>query len=258
VPAPRLGHHRRRGGGRDHDAVVLVDQPGDLPHDRLEPRPDEALRVVDDEGQLGVAAAQGDEVLHLAGANGSQEPAAAGGHRGQDPPPADHRDRTATASQRARAPLAAVILVVIIAAIVGDSVGYEVGRRVGSRILHLRILQKRRKRLDDAQDFLARRGGAAVFLGRWVAFFRAVMPALAGTARMPYPKFLAFNAAGGIVWGIAVVLIGYFAGQSYAKVEATLGRAAALVVLGIALIAMLVWQIRKHRAESADETTAAS
>ncbi len=162
------------------------------------------------------------------------------------------------AASLGHAPLAAVILVVIIAAIVGDSVGYEVGRRVGSRILHLRILQKRRKRLDDAQDFLARRGGAAVFLGRWVAFFRAVMPALAGTARMPYPKFLAFNAAGGIVWGIAVVLIGYFAGQSYAKVEATLGRAAALVVLGIALTAMLVWQIRKHRAETKDETTAAS
>jgi len=162
------------------------------------------------------------------------------------------------AASLGHAPLAAVILVVIIPAIVGDSVGYEVGRRVGSRILRLRVLQKRRKRLDDAQDFLARRGGAAVFLGRWVAFFRAVMPALAGTARMPYPKFLAFNAAGGIVWGIAVVLIGYFAGQSYAKVEATLGRAAALVVLGIALIAMLVWQIRKHRAESADETTAAS
>jgi membrane-associated protein len=162
------------------------------------------------------------------------------------------------AASLGHAPLAAVILVVIIAAIVGDSVGYEVGRRVGSRILRLRVLQKRRKRLDDAQDFLARRGGAAVFLGRWVAFFRAVMPALAGTARMPYPKFLAFNAAGGIVWGIAVVLIGYFAGQSYAKVEATLGRAAALVVLGIALIAMLVWQIRKHRAESADETNAAS
>ncbi len=162
------------------------------------------------------------------------------------------------AASLGHAPLAAVILVVIIAAIVGDSVGYEVGRRVGQRILHLRILQKRRKRLDDAQDFLARRGGAAVFLGRWVAFFRAVMPALAGTARMPYPKFLAFNAAGGIVWGNAVVLIGYFAGQSYAKVEATLGRAAALVVLGIALTAMLVWQIRKHRAETKDETTAAS
>ena len=159
------------------------------------------------------------------------------------------------AASLGHAPLVAVIAVVIGAAIVGDSVGYEVGRQLGPRILHLRILDKRRRRLDDAQDFLARRGGAAVFLGRWVAFFRAVMPALAGTARMPYPKFLAFNAAGGIAWGTVVVLVGYFAGQSYAKVEATLGRDAALVVAGIALLGLLVWQIRKHRAETDHETT---
>ena len=89
-----------------------------------------------------------------------------------------------------------------------------------------------------------------MFLGRWVAFFRAVMPALAGTARMSYPKFLAFNAAGGIVWGAAVVLVGYFAGQSYAKIEATLGRGAALVVLSLLLIAVVVWQVRKRRSDS--------
>ena len=158
------------------------------------------------------------------------------------------------AASLGHASLAAVIAVVIVAAIAGDSVGYEVGRQMGPRILSLPILDKRRKRLDDAQAFLARRGGTAVFFGRWVAFFRAVMPALAGTARMPYPKFLAFNAAGGITWGTAVVLAGYLAGQSYAKVEATLGRAAALIILGIALIALLVWRIRKHRADTSNET----
>jgi len=158
------------------------------------------------------------------------------------------------AASLGHAPLPAVIAVVIVAAIAGDSVGYEVGRQMGPRILSLPILNKRRKRLDDAQAFLARRGGTAVFFGRWVAFFRAVMPALAGTARMPYPKFLAFNAAGGITWGTAVVVAGYLAGQSYAKVEATLGRAAALVILGIALVALLVWRIRKHRAVTSNKT----
>ena len=89
--------------------------------------------------------------------------------------------------------------VVVLAAILGDTVGYEVGRHFGPRILSMRALQKRGRRLDDAQDFLRRRGGSAVFLGRFVAFFRAVMPALAGTSHMPYPKFLAYNAAGGLV-----------------------------------------------------------
>jgi membrane protein DedA with SNARE-associated domain len=143
--------------------------------------------------------------------------------------------------------LVGVLVVVIVAAIVGDTVGYEVGRLVGPRVLNLRILAKRRQRLDDAREFLARRGGSAVFLGRWVAFFRAVMPALAGTSRMRYPKFLAFNAAGGIAWGATVVLLGYAAGASYRQVEKSLGPAAALVVLGVVIVAVVVWRVRRHR-----------
>jgi membrane protein DedA with SNARE-associated domain len=139
---------------------------------------------------------------------------------------------------------------VVLAAILGDTVGYEVGRHFGPRILSIRALQKWGRRLDDAQDFLRRRGGSAVFLGRFVAFFRAVMPALAGASHMPYPKFLAYNAAGGLVWGTGFVLLGYLAGNSYAAIEQTVGRWAALIVLTIVIAAVLIWRIRKHRTES--------
>lgn len=141
----------------------------------------------------------------------------------------------------------AVLVTVIAAAVVGDSVGYEVGRKFGPRLLQMRILQKRRGRLDDAQAFLARRGGIAVLLGRWVAFLRAVMPALAGSAQMPYPRFLVFNATGGILWGTVVVLVGYAAGASYATVEKTLGRGTAVAVLAVAVVGVLVWRLRLRR-----------
>ncbi|HEY0119215.1 MAG TPA: DedA family protein [Cellulomonas sp.] len=146
-------------------------------------------------------------------------------------------------------PLAGVIAVVVVAAIVGDSVGYEVGRVLGPRLLASHRLDGRRERLDQAQDLLARRGGWAVLLGRWVAFFRAVMPALAGTVRMRYRTFLLFNAIGGALWGAAVVTAGYLAGASYAAVEKAVGRDAALVVLAVVLLALAVWQIRKRRRE---------
>ncbi|MEO6500329.1 MAG: DedA family protein [Jatrophihabitantaceae bacterium] len=147
-----------------------------------------------------------------------------------------------------------MITLVVVAAVIGDSVGYEVGRHVGPRILQIRALDKRRRRLDDAQDFLRRRGGWAVFLGRFVAFFRAVMPALAGTSRMPYRRFLAFNAAGGTAWGVGFVILGYVTGNSYKAVERTVGRSAALVMLGLTLVALIAWRVRSHRAESANET----
>ena len=160
------------------------------------------------------------------------------------------------AAKLGHVPLPAVLITVIAAAILGDSVGYEIGRHFGSRVLQLRILSRHRQRLGDAQDFLARRGGVAVFLGRGVAFFRAVMPALAGTARMPYRTFLAYNAAGGIVWGTLVVLLGYAAGASYATIEQTLGRTSALIVLAITVAALLVWRIHKHRAEQREDSQA--
>jgi membrane-associated protein len=64
-----------------------------------------------------------------------------------------------------------------------------------------------------------------------------------------YPTFLAFNAAGGTTWGVGVVLLGYFAGASYAKVESTVGTGAAIAVAAVVVLAFLVWRIRKQRAE---------
>jgi membrane-associated protein len=152
------------------------------------------------------------------------------------------------AAKIGHASLTGVLIVVILAAIVGDTVGYEVGRHLGSRVLRLRLFDRRRARVEDAQRFLARRGGSAVFLGRWIAFFRAVMPFLAGTARMRYPKFLRWNALGGLVWGATVVLVGYAAGASYKRVEQSLGRGAAVAVLVVVVVAVVVWRVRRHRA----------
>ncbi|MDQ1662039.1 MAG: rane-associated protein, partial [Blastococcus sp.] len=143
--------------------------------------------------------------------------------------------------------LGGVLAVVIGAAIVGDSVGYEVGRVLGPRVIAHRYLEGRRERLEGAQRFLARRGGTAVFLGRWVAFFRAVMPALAGSARMPYRRFLVFNALGGIIWGAVVVALGYAAGASYKSIEGYLGQGSAALVAAVVVFALAVWAVRRHR-----------
>jgi len=154
-------------------------------------------------------------------------------------------------ASRGHIQLWAIVVVVVAAAILGDTVGYEVGRHLGPRVLGWRRLDHLRDRLGRAQGFLARRGGAAVFLGRYVAFFRAVMPFLAGAAPMPYPRFLAYNAAGGICWGTGFVLLGYLAGSSYKAVEHTAGRGAALAVAAVILLAALAWRLRRHRAQAA-------
>jgi membrane protein DedA with SNARE-associated domain len=141
-------------------------------------------------------------------------------------------------------------VVVVLSAVAGDSVGYEVGRRFGPRILDARALSSHRERIGHAQDLIRRRGPAAVFLGRFIAFFRALMPALAGISRMPYRVFLAFNAAGGLVWGVGFSLLGYYAGDAYKRVEHTAGTVVAVVVAVIVVGGFLYWHFRRRRKET--------
>ena len=56
-------------------------------------------------------------------------------------------------------------------------------------------------------------GGKVVFFGRFVAVLRAWAAFLAGVNRMPWGRFLVFNALGGSVWATLYGLGGYFLGE---------------------------------------------
>ncbi|MFD1213793.1 DedA family protein [Arthrobacter sp. GCM10027362] len=157
-------------------------------------------------------------------------------------------------ASRGHVDLWAMMALVVLAAIIGDAVGYALGKRFGSRIVNGKVLDKRRAKLKKAQDFLHRHGGYAVFFGRFVAFFRAVMPTLAGTSRMHYPRFLVFNAAGGLAWGVGFVLLGYLAGNSYEAVARAAGRGITAAVVVAALAVLAVWRVRALRRERRSST----
>jgi membrane-associated protein len=156
-------------------------------------------------------------------------------------------------ASRGHLDIVTLMVLVVVSAILGDTVGYEVGKHLGPRVVGLGMFQKHRSRLDDAQDMLRRRGGPAVFLGRWTAFFRAVMPGLAGLSKMPYRVFLFWNALGGLAWGVTFSLVGYFAGASYEKVATTIGKGSAVVLALLVIVGLIVWHVRRKRRDEADE-----
>lgn len=153
-------------------------------------------------------------------------------------------------ASRHAVPLAAIMAVAAVAAIAGDSVGYEVGRKVGPRLLEHRWLARHGSRLDGARGYLAEKGGWAVFAGRWVAFLRAVMPGLAGMSKMHYPRFLAWNAVGGLAWASTFTLIGFVAGTSFETVVRRFGWVAGAVVVTVGASMLLVHRSRSGRRKS--------
>ena len=148
-------------------------------------------------------------------------------------------------ASQGRVNIVALCVLVVVAAILGDSVGYFVGQRWGPRLLKLRLFQRRRDDLNRAIEGLRQRGPYYVFLGRFTAFLRAVMPGLAGLSRMQYRRFLLANAAGALVWGVGYSLLGYFAGTALTKIErfASWFGIAVLVVV----VAVIVTIYIRHR-----------
>lgn len=143
--------------------------------------------------------------------------------------------------------LTLAIVVVVLCAIVGDTVGYEVGKHLFSRVRGRGILATHEDKVERAEEFLKRRGAVAVFLGRFVALFRAMMPAIAGASRMRYPVFLRWNALGGVVWGTTFVLIGHAAGMSWETI-AHRASTGLLIAVGVIVVAALVaWRVHEFR-----------
>lgn len=146
--------------------------------------------------------------------------------------------------------LDALIIVIAIGATLGDNLGYEMGRRLGRPTL-LRYGSRvgmSQARLDKADRFFAKHGGKAVFLGRFVGFARALVPFLAGSARMRYRDFLAYNAVGAALWSLAITLLGYFLGASWHVAAGWIGRASAILggmfLFGLALTWLWHWAVR--------------
>jgi membrane-associated protein len=150
-------------------------------------------------------------------------------------------------ASRGRVSLLILILVVVVAAVAGPLVGYEIGRHLGGRLVAARGLRRVAGGVERAQDLLRTRGGTAVLIGRSVAVLRALMPALAGTARMPYRTFFLSNMAGGIIWGIGFCLLGYAAGSAYAVIERRVGTGVAIALAVVVVAGVAIWAVRRHR-----------
>jgi membrane protein DedA with SNARE-associated domain len=147
-------------------------------------------------------------------------------------------------ASQAKLSLPLVIAVAAAAAIVGDNIGYELGRHGARRVLSRpgRLEERRQAFLRQGEAFFERHGGKTVFLGRWLPFLRITAAWLAGANHMPWPRFFAWNAAGGISWAISVGVFAYLAGEIAVKILHDAG----YVVLGLValgLVALAVWYV---------------
>jgi membrane protein DedA with SNARE-associated domain len=136
-----------------------------------------------------------------------------------------------------------VIVIAAAAAIIGDNLGYWLIGRVGGRALFERwgpLNRFAERVLPGAERLMARHGGKTVFFGRFITVLRYTAAWVAGFGRMPWWKFLFWNAAGGICWAVAVGLVSYYAGDAAADAIQRYGIYAAGVIILVLVIGFFV------------------
>jgi membrane protein DedA with SNARE-associated domain len=141
-----------------------------------------------------------------------------------------------------------VIAAAAAGAILGDNVGYWIGREAGYRLLRRYgpYVGLNEGKFKLGLYLFARHGGEIVFFGRFIAVLRALAALLAGANRMGWPRFLFFNAAGGIVWTALYGTAAYHLGNKLHH----LTKEAAWGLSGLAVIVIILGLIylRRHEA----------
>ena len=141
-----------------------------------------------------------------------------------------------------------VAAVAAVAAFAGDQAGYWLGKRFGRRLFKPDARVLKTERLEQAEAFFARYGGVSLVLGRFVPFVRTYVPLAAGIAAMRYPRFLLWNALGGVSWTIVMVVLGVLLGGI--PFVANNIDVLMIVVVAVSILPLVIHAIRQRRSRS--------
>jgi membrane-associated protein len=117
-------------------------------------------------------------------------------------------------------PLVWTIVVIAICAIAGDNTAYHIGQRLGPRLFKKKDgLIFRQEYVRKAEQFYNKYGSKTAMFAHFVPIVRSFAPLLAGVGKMPYARFVTFNAIGDIIWAVGITLLGYFVGTQIPDID---------------------------------------
>ncbi len=141
-------------------------------------------------------------------------------------------------------------------AVLGDGLSFWLGRHYGDRIRTMPLFSRHAALLQRGEDSFARHGAASIFLGRFNgrSFFgsvgsfkgpmRAIVPVVAGMARLPGMSAWRFHSVDGVAalaWAAACLSVGALFGASLQLAGAISARLA-LLLLVVLVCAWLLWR----------------
>ena len=149
--------------------------------------------------------------------------------------------------------LLSVVVAALAGGALGDTVGFWVGRAAGDRVMSGggRWARLASDRQAEMKRFFGRHPLYSVSLARLVSFVRTLMPFFAGMSRIPFHRFLAYEAVGLVGWVGIYMAIGVLAQASWEGATKVVGLGGAVAfALGGAVLWTLFRRRRRRRSEA--------
>ena len=133
-----------------------------------------------------------------------------------------------------------LLVTACIAAITGDNIGYAIGRFGGRRLVfrYGRYVLITEERLQKAEGFFRRYGGAVVVTARFFAVLRQLNGIVAGTAKMRWYRFLLYNMLGAALWVTFWGMLFYELGERGFRFGAEINTVQFFLLGGLAVVTL--------------------
>ena len=114
----------------------------------------------------------------------------------------------------------AVLVTSTAGSVVGAMILYEAARHGGRPFANrfLRFARLEPSKLEEAEEWFAKRGALVVLFGRCVPGVRSLVSLPAGLLRMPRWEYLLFTFIGSAIWNTVLVTAGYLLGTQWERV----------------------------------------
>jgi membrane protein DedA with SNARE-associated domain len=147
--------------------------------------------------------------------------------------------------------IALVMIIAASGAVVGDNIGFAIGHHYGRGVLLRvgRFFFLTPKRLEHMENYFENHGNKTILVARFITGLRVFAALLAGASRkMPWRVFVLYNMAGAVLWSVVITTLGYLFGASLPILVKWVGRSGTILLIAAIVIGVIVWRVRRHRA----------
>ncbi|MEO7151635.1 MAG: DedA family protein/thiosulfate sulfurtransferase GlpE [Burkholderiaceae bacterium] len=146
----------------------------------------------------------------------------------------------------------AMLAVAIVANLLGDAAWFVAGRRYGNRVMRLlcRVSLSPDSCVRQSESYILRWGGSALIAAKFVPGVSTIAAPMAGALGMSAARFVAYDAAGALLWTLVFMLLGVAFRNDIHSVLETLSNVGLLtggVALALLAAYLAVRYVRRRR-----------